>query len=100
MGEALKSFTGHSLRHTWNHRYNDKYKGITCYFKITELNYNRCAILGWRLDSKSVLIYNKKYLYNKVIEAIDEVDLTKGQVTEISFDLCFFSTKGKKSKAT
>lgn len=37
LSPSFKSFSGHSLRHTWNHRYNEKYVGVTDYFKIIEL---------------------------------------------------------------
>ncbi|WP_350327103.1 tyrosine-type recombinase/integrase [Pectobacterium aroidearum] len=77
LNHSFRNFTGHSLRHTWNHRYNEKFQGVTSMFKITELEQIRCVRMGWKLNSKSVLTYNKRYIYNKATEAIDEVDLTK-----------------------
>ncbi len=78
LSQSFEHFTGHSLRHTWNHRYNEKFKGVTNDFKITELEQIRCIRMGWKLNSKSVLTYNRRYIYNKAMEAFDYADLTKG----------------------
>lgn len=38
--------------------------------------------MGWNLNSKSVLTYNKRYIYNKAIEAFEDTDLTKNVIAK------------------
>lgn len=82
LGPEFRTFTGHTMRHTWNHIYNLKYIGVTDVNKISQLNVIRCLRMGWAIKSNSELIYNNRYIYEQALKAFEEVDLTSKLITK------------------
>ncbi|WP_232283945.1 site-specific integrase, partial [Yersinia enterocolitica] len=82
LGAAFRTFTGHTMRHTWNHIYNLKYIGVTDINKISQLNIIRCLRMGWAIKSNSELIYNNRYIYEQTLKAFEDMDLTSKLITK------------------
>lgn len=84
LGPEFRNFTGHTMRHTWNHIYNLKYIGVTDVNKISQLNVIRCLRMGWAIKSNSELIYNNRYIHEQALKAFEDMDLTSKLITKNS----------------
>lgn len=75
LGSVFSTFTGHTMRHTWNHIYNLKYSGVSDVNKISQLNKIRHVRMGWTVRSNSEQIYNNRYIHEQTTKAFEDVDL-------------------------
>ncbi|MFB1134612.1 tyrosine-type recombinase/integrase [Escherichia coli] len=102
-GSSFRHFTGHCLRHTWNYIYSLKYIGVTDPYKLNELDRIRCIRMGWKVNSKSVLIYNNRFISEEASRAFQEADLLKEEKINnnkggVNGEIDFRKTLGIKSK--
>lgn len=79
-GVSFHNFTGHCLRHTWNYIYSLKYIGVTDQYRLTQLDRIRCVRMGWKMNSKTVLIYNNRYISEETLKAFEEADLVNNKI--------------------
>ena len=79
-GVSFQNFTGHCLRHTWNYIYSLKYIGVTDQYRLTQLDRIRCVRMGWKMNSKTALIYNNRYISEETLKAFEEVDLVNNKI--------------------
>ncbi|EIN7307416.1 site-specific integrase [Salmonella enterica subsp. enterica serovar Telelkebir] len=79
-GVSFQNFTGHCLRHTWNYIYSLKYIGVTDQYRLTQLDRIRCVRMGWKMNSKTALIYNNRYISEETLKAFEEADLVNNKI--------------------
>ena len=79
-GVSFQNFTGHCLRHTWNYIYSLKYIGVTDQYRLTQLDRIRCVRMGWKMNSKTALIYNNRYISEETLKAFEEADLVNQEI--------------------
>ncbi|NHX64756.1 site-specific integrase, partial [Klebsiella pneumoniae] len=79
-GVSFQNFTGHCLRHTWNYIYSLKYIGVTDQYRLTQLDRIRCIRMGWKMNSKTALIYNNRYISEETLKAFEEADLVNNKI--------------------
>ncbi|HHN8896838.1 TPA: tyrosine-type recombinase/integrase, partial [Escherichia coli] len=79
-GVSFQNFTAHCLRHTWNYIYSLKYIGVTDQYRLTQLDRIRCVRMGWKMNSKTALIYNNRYISEETLKAFEEADLVNNKI--------------------
>ncbi|MBV8875941.1 MAG: site-specific integrase [Metakosakonia sp.] len=66
----FKDFSGHALRHTWNHEFSLKLENIDSSLIKINPELIRSFAMGWSPNSQMAAIYNNKYYQEKMFKLL------------------------------